>query len=166
MSDILTKAKAREVLLRNFGSLQKAKEKLDDKFLITAFEAKGMPVTKKVITYLDKLNYNTVVLYNVCSDCGITYTYHNSASTTKCRLCTHKTRYKDKMITEPANWDEYLHNLAVLRDYFDSEDDTTFADEIESVKVYLEAQNSSFKDACNATDDDDKDNAAGHDSIN
>ncbi len=134
--DYLTKSSARQVLIRNFGSLDRAKLKLEDKFLLTAFNSTHAPCTKKVITYLKNLNYNVQLLHNVCQSCGILYSFSNLATDKSCQMCANKSRYSKEMIVEPETVTQLLHNLEVLRKYFDTPEDTTHADLIEAVKLH------------------------------
>ena len=133
--DYLTKASAKQVLIRNFGSLERAKEKLGDIFLIHSFNALQAPVTKRVIAYLSSLGYGVSTLYNICNDCGCSYAFSNLSTDSLCMLCANKVRYKHEMITEPENYEELLHNLEVLRKHFDTPDDTQYADLIVAVTL-------------------------------
>ena len=133
--DYLTKSSAKQVLIRNFGSLDRAKDKLDDKFLLTAFNSPSSPLTKKVISYLDKLNYNTSLLYNACEQCGMLYIFSNFCTDTLCMMCANRSRYAKDMITEPSTVEELLHNLEVLKHHFDTPEDNTHEELIEAVKI-------------------------------
>lgn len=133
--EYLNKASARQVLIRNFGSLERAKEKLNDIFLIHSFNTDGASLTKKTVSYLSALGYGVELLKNICGDCGVSYTFSNLATDTQCMLCANKTRYKHEMITEPENLEGLMHNLRVLQKHFDTPEDTTYADLIEALEL-------------------------------
>lgn len=135
MKEFLNKSTARQVLIRNFGSLDRARDKLNDIFLLHSFNTQGMPLTRRVINYLDNLGYGVTTLYNVCGECGVSYSFSNLATDKLCQLCANKSRYKSKMITDPANYEELINNLEVLRDNFDTPDDATYQDLIDAVII-------------------------------
>lgn len=132
--EFLNKAAARQVLIRNFGSLERAKDKLTDLFLLHSFNSQGAPLTKRVITYLSGLGYGTATLNNICVECGVQYSFSNLATDSYCMLCANKNRYRNEMIVEPATYEELLHNLEVLRRHFDTPDDQAYAELIENTK--------------------------------
>lgn len=132
--EFLNKSTARQVLIRNFGSLERAKDKLSDLFLMHSFSSIKAPLTKRVITYLAGLGYGVTTLYNVCSECGVRYSFSNLATDNYCMLCSNKNRYRSEMIVDPATYEELLHNLEVLRKYFDTPDDQSYAELIKATE--------------------------------
>ena len=135
MGNYLNKQTARAVLLRNFNTIDIASTKLNDMFLGSALSNEDMPMTAKSINYLKQLNYNVDLLTNRCVECGVSYSYSNFSTPKQCGPCNKKLDYQDEMITEPANWDELIHNLTVLANYFDTPDDPYHTNLIEAINI-------------------------------
>lgn len=133
----ITKAKAKEILQVNYTTLSNAAEKLVDGYLLQSLASNNLPITETTHKYLIRLGYDVSGLNNECKECGIKYFYTPMCTEDKCRYCTHKHLFKDRMIIEPNTKEELINNLQVLSEIFDHEiSSVSYASEIETVKLW------------------------------